>query len=130
MSRMRIDKWLWAVRIFKSRTISTDACKSNSVTINDSIVKPSTEVKIGDKVKVRKGPLELEIQVIMLLTKRVSAKEAKKCYLDRTSMEEYEKAKLINKQFRMEPGHSNGKGRPTKKQRRALDTFLFYDEIK
>ena len=72
-SEVRIDKWMWAVRIFKTRTISTDACKKGRVSVNNVIVKPSRTIKVGDVVDVRKPPVTYSFKVIGLIENRVGA---------------------------------------------------------
>ncbi len=118
-SGVRIDKWLWAVRIFKTRSQATSACRSGKVRIDDQAVKPSREVKPGDVIMIRLGLLTKTIQVIGLIQKRVSAKLAIEHVSDLTPSEEYEKLKMqreINHEFRQ-----RGLGRPTKKQRRLIE---------
>ncbi len=123
MGKVRIDKWLWSVRIFKSRTKATDACKSGRVTIDDKTVKPSTEVLEDHHVGVRKNGFNLEFKVIKLINKRVSAVLAVECYENLTSEEELNK---FNDWFvgkaRAEI-RTKGAGRPTKKDRREISGY-------
>lgn len=116
---IRIDKWLWAVRIFKTRSMATNACKKSKVFINETSVKPSHTVKIGDVIKVIHPPITRTFKVIGLLEKRVSAKIAKDFVEEITPAEEFEKLKAIRNNplaFR-----EKGTGRPTKRERRKID---------
>lgn len=123
MEKVRIDKWLWAVRIFKSRTLAGDIVRSGKVRINDSVVKPSTSVVVGDRVTVQKNGFNLEYEVLKLLKKRVGAPIAVTCYTDHTPQEELNKYKdwFVGKagtEFR-----EKGTGRPTKRERRTIERF-------
>ena len=123
MEKVRIDKWLWSVRIYKSRSLATEACRSNEVRIDDILVKPSSTVQRGNTVAVRKDGFNLSFRVIDLIDKRVSAPLAQLCYEDLTPAEERNKYKewFIGK-ARPEV-RSRGTGRPTKKERRDLDEY-------
>lgn len=122
--KTRVDKWLWAVRIFKSRSMAADACKNGKVKHeNGSILKASSNVQIGDILYVRKDHFNLSFKVLEIIDKRVSAKLAEPCYENLTSQEELNKFKnwFINShaaEFR-----EKGSGRPTKKERRVIDEF-------
>ena len=121
--KVRVDKWLWAIRIFKSRTISTDTCKSGKVKCKDEVLKPSSLVSIGNIVEVRKNGFQFLFKVLNPITKRVSASEAVLCYANLTSEEELNK---INDWFIGKSGsewRERGEGRPTKKERREIDEF-------
>ena len=123
MDKVRIDKWLWAVRIFKSRTLSGDVVRANKVRINGTVVKPSTSVQVGDKVQVVRNGFNMEYEVLKLIDKRVGAPIAVTCYQDLTPEEEMTKFKdwFVGKnagEFR-----EKGAGRPTKRERRELDQF-------
>ena len=130
MKKIRIDKWLWSVRIFKSRTLATNACKSGRVKIEEAPVKASGSVEVGQKVQVRKNGFDLEFKVIKLIEKRVGASLAVECYEDLTPAEEMNKFRgwFVGKgQAEM---RERGAGRPTKKDRRELDEykgFLYED---
>ena len=123
MEKVRIDKWLWAVRIFKSRTMATDACKSGKVKINESNVKPSYLVQREEIVHVKKNGFDLTYKVVDLLQKRVGAPIAVKCYENLTPAEELNK---YNDWF-VGKGRAEirekGAGRPTKRERRQIDEF-------
>lgn len=123
MEKVRIDKWLWSVRIYKSRSLAAEACRSNHVRIDDEVVKPSAMVHRDALVRVRKGGFLLTFKVVDLIEKRVSASLAQECYEDLTPPEERNKYKdwFIGKgkpEIR-----EKGSGRPTKKQRRTLDSY-------
>jgi ribosome-associated heat shock protein Hsp15 len=121
--KVRIDKWLWSVRIFKSRTLATDTCKKGQVSVNESSVKPSYLVQLGDIVGVRKNGYNLTFKVIDLISKRVSAPLARECYENITPEEEMHKYDdwFIGK-GRPEI-RERGAGRPTKKERREIERF-------
>lgn len=119
---VRIDKWLWAVRLFKTRTEAADACKGGKVKVNNEAVKPSREVKIGEVITVQQGIIKRTVKVKELLEKRVGAKLVNDYMEDMTPQDEYEKLRL-QKSMQALPGHE-GKGRPTKKDRRRIDRFF------
>jgi ribosome-associated heat shock protein Hsp15 len=123
MEKVRIDKWLWSVRIFKSRTLATEACKESKVKLNGDNAKPSADVRVGDVLQVKKGGFNLTYKVLALIETRVSAELAKPCYEDQTPAEELNK---FNAWFVSEVGNEKrerGAGRPTKKDRREIDDF-------
>ncbi|MCP4442681.1 MAG: RNA-binding S4 domain-containing protein [Aureispira sp.] len=123
LKKVRIDKWLWAVRIFKSRTIATNACKSGKVKIDESNVKPSLLIERGVIINVKKEGFNLEYKVVDLLDKRVSATLAQPCYENLTPESELNKFKdwyMFNKQVEF---REKGLGRPTKRDRRNIDKF-------
>ncbi len=123
LKKVRVDKWLWSVRIFKSRSIASEACKSGKVKIDDIRVKPAYLLQRGEILQVRKNGFDLVFKVVDLLDKRVSATLAQPCYEDLTPEEELLKYKdwFIGK-ARPEQ-RSKGAGRPTKKERREIDRF-------
>ena len=121
--KVRVDKWLWAVRIFKSRTMATDACKSGKVRVNEVTVKQSFSVTAGDKVEVRKNGFNFTFRVNQLLERRVSAVLAAPCYDDLTPAEELNKYKDW---FVGKAGvevRNRGEGRPTKRDRRDIEEY-------
>ncbi|MEM9917594.1 MAG: RNA-binding S4 domain-containing protein [Bacteroidota bacterium] len=126
-SKVRVDKWLWSVRIFKSRTQATDACKSGKVKIDDATLKPSALIEVGQIVKVRKGGFNLTFKVIQLLEKRVGAPIAVTCYENLTPEEELNKYNdwFIGKAAPEK--RIKGAGRPTKRERRELDRYKDWD---
>ncbi len=122
-NKVRIDKWLWSVRLFKSRSMATDACKAGKVKIKDSNVKPSYLVTSGEEIEVKKNGFNLTFKVLQIIEKRVSATLAAPCFEDLTPLEEINKYKewFVGKagaEFRQ-----RGEGRPTKKERREIDDF-------
>lgn len=123
MEKVRIDKWLWSVRIFKSRTMSSDACRSNKVKINGEIIKPSTAVVRGDLLEVKKNGFVLNFKVIDLLDKRVSATLAQPCYEDLTPAEELQKYQSWYIGKGQSERREKGAGRPTKRERREIDKY-------
>lgn len=123
LNKVRIDKWLWSVRLFKSRSMATDACKAGKVKIKDSNAKPSLLVTVGDVIEVKKNGFNLTFKVNHIIEKRVSATLAAPCFEDLTPIEEMNKYKewFVGKagaEFRQ-----RGEGRPTKKERREIDDF-------
>ena len=116
---LRIDKWLWAVRIFKTRTMAGDACRAGKVKMDGIAVKPSRALKPGDVIIVSIGPLTRTIQVKALIHNRVSAKLVPDSLEDLTPPEEYERIKFMN-ELNSER-RDRGTGRPTKKERRTID---------
>lgn len=115
----RIDKWLWAIRIYKTRTLATDACKAGKIKINGQAVKPSRELKLLEVITISQSPLTKTVRVKTLIHNRVSAKLVPENAEDLTPAAEYDKLKLmqeVNGERR-----DRGIGRPTKKQRRLID---------
>ncbi|MBW6461234.1 MAG: RNA-binding S4 domain-containing protein [Bacteroidales bacterium] len=116
---IRIDKWLWAVRIYKTRSLSTEACRAGRVKIAGQAVKPSREIHAGDEITVHLGIYSKTVRVIMPLHLRVSAALVPVYMDDLTPAAEYDKLKI---QQDMKPGfRPRGLGRPTKRQRRLID---------
>ena len=118
---LRIDKWLWAVRIFKTRSMASNACKKGRVLIDDQQVKPSHTVRVGSIVTVKKRPVFYKYRVLGLLAKRQSAKIARE-YLEDITPENEMKKLEVQKQV-IQEHRPKGQGRPTKKERRELDKF-------
>ena len=118
---VRIDKYLWAVRVFKTRSQAADACKKGRVTIDGVDVKPSRIVKPGEEVNVKRPPIVRTYKVLMTLQNRVSAKLAPDYVEDITSQEEL--LKLDQDKFGSFYYRERGAGRPTKKERRIIDSF-------
>ena len=118
----RVDKWLWAARIFKTRSIAADAIKNGRVTIQGMNVKPSRMVKVGEVISVRKPPVTYSFKILKTIEQRVGAKLIPEIYENVTPADQYELLEMnrisgfINRQ--------RGTGRPTKKERRALDEFV------
>lgn len=129
-SEARIDKWLWAARIYKTRTLASDACKNGRITINGALAKPSRTVKVGDKVEVKKSPITYSFRVLQTIEKRVGAKLLPEVFENVTPPEQYELLEINRISGFVD--RARGTGRPTKKDRRALDDFaetpIFLDE--
>lgn len=122
MEEARIDKWLWAARIFKTRTIAADACKNGRVTIDGVNVKPSRMVKCGETVSVRKPPITYSFRILKTIEQRVGAKLLPEIYENVTAPEEYELLEMTRISGFI--NRARGTGRPTKKDRRSLDAFI------
>ena len=120
---IRIDKWLWAVRIFKTRNLATESCKKGRVLIHGEAVKPSRSVHVSDIIEIRKLPLTLTYQVTGLIEKRVSAKTAAEHVKNLTPPEEIDRLRKMQESAFY--SRDRGTGRPTKKDRRLLDNFDF-----
>lgn len=130
MSEARIDKWLWAVRIFKTRTIAAEACKKGRITINGSQIKPSRMIKPGEVIQVRKSPITYSFKVLQAIEKRVGAKLVPEVMENVTTPDQYELLELSKISGFVD--RVRGTGRPTKKDRRSLDEFTapeFMDEF-
>lgn len=127
LQALRLDKWLWAVRLYKTRTLATEACKQGLIKVKNKPAKPSREIKVGDTITIKIGPLLKKVQVEGLSARRLSAPLASDLITDLTSPEDYEKAKEQKYSIPLSTKKSKGTGRPTKKQRRALDEFLYPD---
>jgi ribosome-associated heat shock protein Hsp15 len=121
---VRIDKWLWAVRLFKSRSLATEECKKGHVMIDGISVKPSRIIKIGDVVQVRKNPVTYSYKVIGLVDKRVSAKLVQKYMENITPPEVLEILEIRKRMSNFE--RDRGTGRPTKKDRRDIDNLKIW----
>lgn len=119
---VRIDKWLWSVRVYKTRTVAAEACRGGHVKIGGDAVKASREVHVGETIEARAGVVNRKVKVLGLLDKRVGAAAVKAFAEDLTPAEEYQKAR----EAAMQPVFSRprGAGRPTKKDRRDIDKFL------
>jgi len=119
---VRVDKWLWAVRIYKTRSKATEACKKGRIIMDDLPVKPSREIVPGDIIHVKKAPVTRQYKVLALAEKRMSAKLTDDYVEDITPAEELE---LLETQKQMKWfNRKPGTGRPTKKERRKLDDFF------
>jgi ribosome-associated heat shock protein Hsp15 len=127
--KVRVDKWLWSVRLFKTRTQATDACKAGDIQLAGRILKPSHLLQTGDRLQVRRQGINYTIEVLRLLEKRVGAPIAQECFADHTPEEERMKfelwysARAGRAEFR-----ERGAGRPTKKERRMIDAFKDWDD--
>ncbi len=123
---MRVDKYLWCVRKYKTRSQATDAIKKSRVRVNDEVIKASREVKVGDRITFRKESVDYEIEVIDIPKSRVGAKLVPDLIKDTTPTEELEKKDFINMMHKL--NRPRGTGRPTKKERRDLSDFMDLDE--
>jgi ribosome-associated heat shock protein Hsp15 len=119
MERIRIDKWLWCVRVFKSRSLAAEACGGGKVKIRGERVKPSWHIKIGEVITVQQRYVKRTYRILALLDKRVSAVKVKDFAEDITPPEELEKLKT--ERFVSYQSKFKGIGRPTKKDRRLID---------
>lgn len=123
-SEVRIDKWLWAVRLFKTRSLATAACSAGHVKVDNQPVKPARPVQIGETISARAGNLHRTVKVIALLQRRVGPKLVADYLEDLTPPEEYERVRELNANSRPALLHyPKGLGRPTKKQRRLMESF-------
>lgn len=122
MEEARIDKWLWAARIFKTRTLAADACKNGRVTIEGVNVKLSRMVKVGETVSVRKPPITYSFKILKTIEQRVGAKLLPEIYENVTAPEQYELLEMTRISGFVD--RARGTGRPTKKDRRSLDAFI------
>jgi ribosome-associated heat shock protein Hsp15 len=115
---VRVDRWLWAVRIYKTRSVATDACRGGHVKVNGTAAKPATTVRIGDRVEAQAGDRARVLEVAQLVDKRVGAPVAATCIVDHSPPPPEREARL-----RPLFDRDTGAGRPTKRERRALDRF-------
>lgn len=130
MAEARIDKWLWAARIFKTRTIAAEACKKGRVSINGAQAKPSRMIKPGDVINVKKSPITYSFKVLQAIEKRVGAKLVPEIMENVTSSEQYELLEMSRISGFID--RARGTGRPTKKDRRSLDEFFtpeYFDDF-
>lgn len=118
---MRIDKFLWSVRFYKTRTLAADEIKKNRVAVGESTVKSSREVKTGDLIKIRKNQIDYKIKVLDIPKSRVGAKLVPDYVTDMTDKEQYEILKM--RRTSQDYYRQKGLGRPTKKDRRAMDDY-------
>ncbi len=118
---MRVDKYLWAIRVFKTRTLATAACKEGRIIIDDESVKPSREIKAGEEIIIRKGAVYFHWKVIDLPKSRVGAKLVEQFAKDITPEEELSKLEMIRLGNQQRP---KGLGRPTKRDRRNWDEYF------
>lgn len=121
MNEARIDKWMWAVRIFKTRTIAAEACKKGRVSINGGLAKAARMVKPGDVIQVRKPPITYSFKVLQSIEKRVGAKLVPEVMENVTTPDQYELLEMSRVSGFV--NRAKGTGRPTKKDRRTLEGF-------
>ncbi|MBQ0063780.1 MAG: RNA-binding S4 domain-containing protein [Prevotella sp.] len=125
MAEARIDKWLWAARVFKTRSLATDAIKNGRVTIGGQNVKPSRMVKEGEVIDVKKPPITYSFRILKTIEQRVGAKLLADVYENVTAPEQYEILEMSRISGFVD--RARGTGRPTKKERRSLDDFMLGD---
>lgn len=128
-SEARTDKWLWAARIFKTRSIAADACKNGRVMVNGTNVKPSRPLKVGETVHVKKPPVTYSFKVLKAIEQRVGAKLIPEIYENVTDPKQYEILEMSRISGFVD--RARGTGRPTKKDRRAMEAFtepIFFDD--
>ncbi|WP_186763287.1 RNA-binding S4 domain-containing protein [Lentzea tibetensis] len=116
MESTRVDRWLWAVRLTKTRSDAAAACRGGHVRVNDRPAKPATTVVPGDQVRARVGDTTKTVEVVRVIQKRVGAPDAATCFIDRTPKPPPDAAIPVARRDR-------GAGRPTKRERRVLDKF-------
>lgn len=114
MESTRVDRWLWAVRLFKTRAAANEACRGGHVRLDDNKVKPSAAVKVGDTVRVRVGERERIVEVVRLIDKRVGAPVAAACLVDHSPSPPPREPGTV-------PVRDRGAGRPSKRERRQLE---------
>ena len=126
--KVRVDKWLWSIRVFKSRSLATKVCKAGRVKMQDRVLKPSHEIMPGDVIQVHKEGFYFVFEVVEPIGKRVSAVLARPCYINLTPEEELLK---YDKWFVGKGGteyRQRGTGRPTKRERRDIDSFKIEED--
>ncbi len=115
MDVVRVDQWLWAVRLYKTRTAATDACRAGHVRVNGTGAKAASPVRAGDRVSVRLHGRQRELQVVRVAAKRMGAPEASSCLVDHSPP--------VSPAGALAAERAPGTGRPTKRERRQLDRF-------
>lgn len=128
MEFARIDKWLWAVRVYKTRADATEACRGSAVRLNGNIAKASTKVRIGDTIVARTKALTRTLHVVGLTEKRVGAPLTPEYFEDQTPEDEYEAAREKQANARRFVFKGESGGRPTKKNRRDIERLLSPEE--
>ena len=129
MAEVRVDKYLWAMRIYKTRSIAADACKNGRISMNGVQLKPSRTFHIGDAFSVRKGPVTFTYRVLNLTENRLGAKLVPEYMQDITPPDQLELLELAR--MAAQSGRDRGTGRPTKKDRRDIESFMsdnYFDE--
>jgi len=122
MNEVRIDKWLWATRLFKTRTLAAEACKKGRVSINNLTVKPSRMLRAGEIIQIRKPPITFSFKAIALTERRMAAKSVPEYLENVTPKEQYEILEMNKISGFVD--RARGLGRPTKKERRDLEQFM------
>ncbi|NDW19708.1 RNA-binding S4 domain-containing protein [Dysgonomonas sp. 216] len=129
-NEVRIDKWLWGVRLFKTRSMAIEACKKGRVMIKGVNIKPSRMIKVGDVIEIRKSPITYSFEVLALTERRMGAKLVPEYMKDVTPASEYQILELSKASGFID--RARGTGRPTKKDRRELEDFTdfsFFDDF-
>lgn len=122
---MRLDKLLWCVRYYKTRSLASEACKKNRIKVNGEVAKASREVVPADMIEVRKDQIDYRFEILQIPKSRIGAKLVSLHILDKTPKEELEKLEL--RKLSQDYYRERGEGRPTKKDRRDLDEFISED---
>ena len=122
LDEIRIDKWLFAVRLFKTRGLATEACKRGKIKLNESQAKAAKSIKLGDIINIRQSPMIRSLEVIGLTERRIGAKLVENFAKDITPKEEWDKF-YKSKSNRTE-NQNKSQGRPSKKERRLIDQFM------
>ncbi len=117
--RVRLDKWLWAARFYKTRSAATEAVNGGKIEVNDDAAKPARPIAVGDHIRVRQPPFDYQLEVTGLAERRGSAEQAATLYVE--SPESIARREQLRDQLRMAPAFSFDDGRPTKKNRRDWD---------
>lgn len=125
MDKLRIDKWLWAVRMFKTRSLATEHCSAGKVKMEGENVKASKMIKVGDVLETRINHIPKKLKVITLIDKRVGAEIAQQCYEDLSPIEP--KNEYLKSVFIPSGKRDRGSGRPTKRERRDIDRWQNFD---
>lgn len=123
---MRIDKFLWCVRYFKTRSLATNACKKGKVKVNDQVVKPSREVYPTEKITVRINQVNYQLTILELPISRMGAKLVDIYRIDTTPKSEFDTQELLK--YSKDYYRAKGEGRPTKKSRRDIEDYLDFDD--
>lgn len=121
MEEARIDKWLWAARIYKTRSMAAAACKKGQISLNGAQLKPSRTVRVGDIINIKKPPITYSFKIKQTIEKRVGAKLIPEILENVTPPEQYELLEMNRISGFID--RARGTGRPTKKERRSLDSF-------
>lgn len=122
MAEARIDKWLWASRIFKTRSIASEACKKGRISINGMQVKPARMIKSGEVIQVKKPPVTYSFKVLQAIEKRIGAKLVPEVLENVTTPDQYELLEMSKISGFVD--RARGTGRPTKKDRRSMNEFV------
>jgi ribosome-associated heat shock protein Hsp15 len=121
MDKVRIDKWLWAARFYKTRSLATEEIQKGRISINDQVVKPAREVKVGDLVSIRREGLTRSIEVLAVSEVRGPAPQAQLLYVETPDSLNAKEVHSLQRRFAREPALSIENGRPTKRDRRDIE---------